>query len=119
VECSVSGILSGYFKVQESGLYDLLLEGKNVGGTLKINNRTVINTSAEMEQLHTMRSLYLPQGKVLTLLIEFFSLSPDGRDISLSLAKHASNNFAVLNSTFISSNSTFINSRYETSRTLI
>jgi hypothetical protein len=102
----VSGVLTSYFKVAQSGRYDLRLQGTNVGGLVKVNGEVVIRATAPMEELTTTRAVYLEQGKNLRLHIEFSSSSPKTRTLALLIRAQGSEDFSLLNSTFVSINGT-------------
>jgi hypothetical protein len=109
VKCSVSGVLTGYFKVPETAQYEFRLAGTNVGGSVSINNKTLILANLEMEELRTTRPVFLEKDRIHKLLIDFFSFSDKTRSINLSYRVREVGDFATLNTTFISQNGTCFN----------
>lgn len=102
---SYSGVLEGYVNTTGIGVYELLLQGTNVGGKLWINGGSVM-VHPPTNSLKLLQTVTLPSKYIHFFKLEFSS-SKSNHSISLSwrAVQGRQNNFQVIDKVFYSKGS--------------
>ncbi|KYR02491.1 hypothetical protein DLAC_01335 [Tieghemostelium lacteum] len=85
--CPVSGLLSGYIKVVDTGSYQIRVTAYNIGMRLFINSRVEIDQFFQQDVIQTTRTIKISSDYSNALDVLFFSTSANERNLTVEWRK--------------------------------